>query len=323
MSFKVVMVDTIFPDFSIEQEVLNEIDANFVFVGDKDEDAIINLAKDADALVTVYAEITRNIIEKLEKCRIIVRCGIGVNNIDIQAATEKGIYVANVPDYCWDEVSDHAMALVLTLERKILLFDKKVKSGDWSHDGATPIYGLRGQTFGLVGFGNIPKMVAKKAQAFGFNVVAYDPFVAQEAADQYNVKMVSLEELLKVSDVISIHAPLTDDTYHMVNKDTLSLMKPTAYLVNTARGPIVDTEALYEALKDHKIAGAALDVLEVEPPTKVNPLLTLDNVILTPHAAFYSEASSINLRRLAFTEVVRVLKGGYPKNFVNKKQLSR
>ncbi|NSW92681.1 MAG: C-terminal binding protein [Firmicutes bacterium] len=319
MTYKVAMADTIFPDFSIEEEILKEINAELILAKDGGEEAILEIAKDADALVTVYAEITRNIIEKLEKCKIIVRCGIGVNNIDMQAASEKKIYVANVPDYCWDEVSDHALTLALALERKIFQLDKAVKSGEWNLNIAKPIFGLRGQTFGLVGFGNIPKQAARKAQAFGFKVVAYDPFVSQEVADELDVKMLTLEELLKDSDVVSIHAPLVDATYHMINRETIALMKPTAYLVNTARGPLVDTQALYEALRDKKIAGAALDVLEEEPLQKDNPLLSLENVILTPHAAFYSEASSDNLRRLAFTEVVRALKGGTPKNFVNRK----
>jgi D-3-phosphoglycerate dehydrogenase len=319
MPYKVAMADTIFPDFTVEENILKEVDAKLFLAKDKTEDAILEVAKDADALVTVYAEITRRIIEKLEKCKIIVRCGIGVNNIDIPAASEKGIYVANVPDYCWDEVSDHAITLALALERKIFLLDRQVKAGSWSVEEAKPIFGLSGQTFGLVGFGNIPKEVAKKAQVFGFKVIAYDPYVSQEVADKYNVKMVSLEELLKTSDVVSIHAPLVDATYHMINKEALELMKPTAFLVNTARGPLVDTKALYEALKCKKIAGAALDVLETEPPAKDDPLLTLDNIIITPHAAYYSETSSINLRKLAFAEVVRVLKGEYPKNFVNKK----
>lgn len=318
MAYKVAMADTIFPDLSIEEEILNEVGAQVYLAKAKSPEAILEVAKDADALVTVYAEITKEVIEKLEKCRVIVRCGIGVNNVDLQAASAKGIYVANVPDYCWDEVSDHTVALALALERKVLLLDKQVKAGKWNLDEFKPILGLRGQTFGLIGFGNIPKEVAKKAQVFGFKVVAYDPFVNQDAANEFNVEMKTLEELLQIADVVSVHAPLIDATYHMINKDTLGLMKPTAFLVNTARGPLVDTEALYEALRDKKIAGAALDVMEVEPPAKDNPLLTLENVILTPHAAFYSEASSLNLRKLAFKEVVRVIKGDKPKNFVNK-----
>lgn len=323
MAFKVVLADTISPDFEIEQNVLKEIDGELILSPSKEPTDIIELARDADALVTTYAKITREIIEKLEKCKIIVRTGIGFDNIDLKAASEKGIYVANVPDYCWDEVSDHAMTLILALQRKIFILDKEVKNGIWSYKKAEPILGLRGQTLGLVGFGNIPKTLATKAQAFGFNVIASDPFVTQEAADAYNVKMVPQDELVKISDVISLHAPLMDATYHTANEEFFNSMKESAFLVNTARGPLVDTDALYNALKDKKIAGAALDVMEVEPPATDNPLLSLDNIILTPHTAFYSEASSLNLRKLTFVEVVRVLKGEAPKNCVNRKMLAK
>jgi D-3-phosphoglycerate dehydrogenase len=323
MTFKIVMADSISPDLEIEKSVLKEIDGELILSPSKNPEDIIKLAKDADALVTTYAQITREIIEKMEKCKIIVRTGIGFDNIDIKAASEKGIYVANVPDYCWDEVSDHAMSLILALQRKILTLDKEVKNGNWSFEKAKPILGLRGQTLGLIGFGNIPKTLAKKAQAFGFNIVASDPFVTQEAADSYNVKMMPQEELIKISDVISFHAPLTDDTYHTANEEFFNLMKNSAFLINTARGPLVDASALYNALKGNKIAGAALDVMEIEPPVKDNLLLTLDNIILTPHTAFYSEASSLNLRKLAYEEVVRVLKGNTPKNCVNRKMLEK
>lgn len=319
MAFKVAMTDTIFPDFRIEEEVLKHVGATLYIAKDSSEQAIIEVAKDADALVTVFSDITSSIIEKLEKCRIIVRCGIGVNNIDIEAASKKRIYVANVPDYCWDEVSDHTIALTLALERKILQLDKQVKSGVWDVSAAKPIFSLRGQTFGLIGFGNIPRNISKKVKVFGFTVVASDPYVSQEVADKFDVKMVSQEELLRISDVVSIHAPLTNSTYHLINKDTLALMKSTAFLINTSRGPLVDTDALYKALKFKKIAGAALDVMEEEPPKKYDPIFTLDNVIITPHSAFYSEESSNALRKLAFEEVVRVLKGAVPKNLINKK----
>lgn len=322
MTFKVVMADTIFPDFSVENEVLKKIDGEVLISPSKNPEDIIVLAKDVDALVTVYAEITREIIESLEKCKIIVRCGIGFNNIDLEAASEKGIYVANVPDYCWDEVSDHAMALILALQRKVVLLNNEVKNGNWNLEKSVPILGLRGQVLGLVGFGNIPKTLAKKAQVFGFEIVASDPFVSQKMADEYNVKMVSLEELARISDVVSVHAPLMDSTYHMVNEDFLNSMKKSAFLINTARGALVDSNALYHALKDNKIAGAGLDVMEEEPATKDNPLLPFENLLITPHAAFYSEASSLNLRRLAFEEVVRVLEGNAPKNCVNRKMLA-
>jgi len=177
-----------------------------------------------------------------------------VNNIDIGAATKRGICVANVPDYCFDEVSDHAVALALALSRNIVIFDKKVKNKEWNHEGVKPILAMRGQTFGLVGFGNIPREVARKVKVFGFNVIAYDPYVKPEVAEEMGVKLEDLETLFKESDFISLHAPLTPETKHMVNEETLKMMKPTAFLINTARGPLVDEKALYKALKEKWIA---------------------------------------------------------------------
>ncbi len=323
MISKVVFTGTIFPDFEVEKEVLKQISSNLVVCENELEETIISDAKDCDALVTVYSQITENIINSMEKCKIIVRCGIGFNNIDIPAATNKGIFVVNVPDYCWDEVSDHTIALALALARKINIFDKKVKKGEWNHSGAVPILGLRGQTFGLVGFGNIPKMVAEKVKAFGFNIIAYDPYVSQAVADNHGVRLVSLEELYKESDFISLHAPLNDESYHMINKDTLALMKSTAFVINTARGGLINVDDLYVALKEGVIGGAGIDVLEQEPPSKDLPIYGLDNVIFTPHAAFYSEASSLRLREYAFKEVVRVLSGNNPKNLLNKEVLNK
>ncbi len=319
--FKVALVHTIFPKLDIEHEEVEKAGGELVVARDQTEEEMIKAVKDADAVVTTYAEVTENIINAAGKCRIIVRMGIGVNNIDIQAATKRGIYVANVPDYCFDEVSDHTLALALALSRKIVVFNRKVRNNEWNFEGATPILAMREQTFGLVGFGNIPKVVANKVKVFGFNVLAYDPYVKLETAEEMGVKLVDLETLLKESDFVSLHAPLTAETEHIINERTLKLMKPTAFLINTARGPLVDEKALYRALKEKWIAGAGLDVLEQEPPAGDNPLLTLDNIIITPHAAFTSDKAEVELRRKAMQEAVRGALGDKPRNWVNRKAM--
>jgi len=319
--YKVVILKTIFPDTKVEEEILKEINADLILIPSADEDTIIQHISDVDAIVTPYVQVTEKILEAAKKCKVVVRTGIGVDAIDIPAATRRGIYVANVPDYCFDEVSDHTLALVLALQRKINIISQKVKKGAWGVDEVKPIFGLKGQIYGLVAFGNIARVVAKKAQVFGFNIIATDPFIPPEEAKKFGVKLVEFDKLLEISDVISIHAPLSKSTYHMFNEETIGKMKSTAYLVNTSRGGLIDQRALYNALKSGKIAGAALDVMEEEPPKVDEPLLTLDNVIITAHIAYYSEASEIELRKRFSKEVVTVLKGGQPKNWVNRKEM--
>jgi len=211
---------------------------------------------------------------------------------------------------------------VLALERKINIFDKRLKRREWHLGQAKPIFRLKGQTHGIFGFGNMGRAVAKKAQAFGFNVIATDPFVSLMEARKFGVELVDFNRLLEISDATSIHAPLLKATYHVFNEEAISKMKDTAYLVNVARGGLVHQKALYNAVKCKKIAGAALDVMEREPPELDEALLTLDNVIITPHAVYYSQTSHIEVRKRALEEVVRVLKGGQPKNWINCKGMS-
>lgn len=319
--YKVIMTDTIFPDTTIENKVLEKINTTITLL--EDPSRIVEEGKDADALVVVYENITRKIIENLDRCKVIVRTGIGFNNIDVEAATEKGIYVVNVPNYCLDEVSDHTISLAFALLRKLHVYDRQAKKGEWNLAGGKPIYRFSSQTFGLIGFGSIPKMVAKKLQAFGFNLVAVDPYVTQEEADKYGVTLLSFDEVLQSSDVVSVHAPLADATYHLINERAFELMKDSAILINTARGPIVDTQALIHALQYNQIAGAGIDVVETEPPKDELELLKLNNAIITPHAAFYSEDSEVNLRSFALEKVVRVLTGNTPKHPVNRELVDR
>jgi D-3-phosphoglycerate dehydrogenase len=256
----------------------------------------------------------------LTRCRVIGRFGIGVDNVDIPAATKAGIVVTRVPDYCLDEVSDHTMALLLALVRKIPSSNTRTQSGRWEMRAVVPIHRLRGTVLGLVAFGQIPQLVAPKAQAFGIRVVTHDPFVSKEVVEHAHVEQVEFEELLKISDYISIHAPLLPATRHLFNADVFRRMKPTAYLINTARGPIVDEAALAAALDQGHLAGAALDVMEQEPPSG-SPLFGRDNVIITPHTSFYSEESLVDLQSKAAEDVVRVLSGQAPRNPVNPEAL--
>jgi len=255
-------------------------------------------------------------IGQMPRCRVISRFGIGVDNVDIGAATSAGIVVTRVPDYCLDEVSDHALTLLLALARKIPFANARVQAGRWEMPAVVPLHRLRGSVLGLVGFGRIPQLVAPKAQAFGFRVVAFDPYVPAEVFARAGVASVDFAELLKVSDFVSIHCPLSPETRGLFGADAFRRMKPSAGVVNTARGPIVDEAALAVALDRGQLAGAALDVMSEEPPVN-SPLLGRDNVVLTPHVSFYSEESLVELQTKAAQEVVAVLSGRAPRNAVN------
>ncbi len=296
--------------------MLAKAGAELRLAADSTPEAILQVVRDADALLTTYAKIPAELIGQMTKCRIIARFGIGVDNVDIPAATAHGIVVTRVPDYCLDEVSDHAMALLLSLVRKIPSSNVRTHAGRWEMKAVTPIHRLRGRVLGLLAFGQIPQLLAPKAKAFGLRVVTYDPYVPDAVLQSAGVERVDFDELVRISDYISIHTPLLPATHHLFNADVFDRMKPTAYLINTARGPIVDEAALADALDRGRIAGAALDVMEKEPPVG-SPLLGRDNVILTPHTSFYSDESLIDLQTKAAEEVYRVLTGQPPRNPVN------
>ncbi len=319
---KVVISDHVFPSLDLERAELDKIGAVLVQSPGIKEGDIISVAADADALIVCYAEITREIINSLKNCKIIARCGIGINNINLEAATQQGIKVTNVPDYCIDEVSDHALALLLALARKIPALDRTVKRGGWSFDAYRPMYRLNGKILGLVGFGKIAMEVAKKAKPLGFRILIYDPYVSSEVFKKHEVEFLPLAEILRQADFVSLHAPLTAETRHLISSEELQAMKKTAYLINTSRGLLIDEVALYLALKENWIAGAALDVLASEELDPANPLLKLENLVLTPHAAFYSEESTMELRTKTIDEVVRALTGRPPRNLVNRELLA-
>lgn len=318
----VAVADIVFPNLNQARAVLSKIGAELRMASEATPEAILQVSRDADALLVTYAKITAEMIRQMKNCRIVSRFGIGVDNVDLAAATEAGIVVTKVPDYCLDEVSDHAMALLLAAARKIPFSNAQVHAGQWQMKSAVPIHRLRGSVLGLVGFGRIPQLVAPKGKAFGFRVVAYDPYIPANVFAQAGVESVSFDELLKISDFVSIHTPLMPETNRLFRAETFQKMKPTAYLVNTARGPIVDEADLARALDAGQLAGAALDVMTKEPPTG-SPLLGRANVILTPHTSFYSEESLIDLETKAAEEVVRVLSKQPPRNPVNPEVLKR
>src|SRR6266478_2028473 len=312
----VAVSDSVFPNLNPAGEVLSRIGAELLLAEASTPQAILRVASGADALLVTYAKITAEMIGQMTRCRIIARFGIGVDNVDIAAATNASIVVTRVPDYCIDEVSDHTMALLLALARKIPFANSGAHAGRWEIPGLVPIHRLRGSVLGLVGFGRIPQLVAPKAKAFGIRVVAFDPYVPSDVFTRAGVERVDFSDLVKISDYISIHSPLMPETHHLFNAEVFRKMKPGAVIVNTSRGPVVDESALAKALDAGQLAGAALDVLEMEPPTS-SPLFGRDNVILTPHTSFYSVEALEELQTKAAEEVVRVLSGQPPRNPVN------
>jgi len=278
--------------------------------------------------VAQYSTISARVIAELDDCRVIARYGTGVDIVDVDAATRHNILVTNVPnDWCENEVADHAMALLLAVARKINVYDRATRSGTWRWQSGEPIHRLRGSVLGLLSFGSIARAVANRAAGFGMRITAHDPYMADEKIAAAGAAAVTFEEVVTESDCLVIQAPLTPETHHLFDERVLRRMKPTAILVNTARGPIVDDRALYRALSEGWIAGAGLDDIE-EEPAKVrdwrpdNPLFGLENVVITPHAAYYSEESIATVRRFAADEVVRVLTGRPPLSPVNGDMLA-
>jgi len=315
--FFVAVADSVFPNLEPATQVLSQIGAELQLAADSSPESVMKLAADADAVLVTYAKINADMIRQMKKVRIISRFGIGVDNVDLDAATQKGIVVTKVPDYCIDEVSDHAMALLLSAVRKIPMGSDQVHAGTWKMPNFVPIHRLRDSVLGLVGFGRIPQLVVPKAKSFGMRVVAFDPFLPPEVFQNLGVERVELDELLTISDYVSIHSPLTPETKGMFNEAAFKKMKKGSYLVNTARGPIIDEAALAAAVDSGHIAGAALDVMTNEPPVN-SPLIGKRHVIITPHTSFYSEESLVELQTKAAQEVANVLTDKAPRNPVNQ-----
>lgn len=323
MSHKIAVSQADFPDADIEKQVFDEAGIDDVTVGSAEtEDELIDLAEGADGLLVQYAEVTESVLDTLSDLKIVSRYGIGVDNIDVPTAAERDVAVSNVPSYCEEEVASHALSLLFTLARRTAQYDKAIKSGTWDWKIGRPIEPLTDKTVGFAAFGKIPRTFAELAEGFDFEYVTYDPYLDESDVADHPVSLVNFETLLAESDVISIHAPLVDETHHMFDADAFEQMDSSAFLINTARGPIVDEDALYEALESGKIAGAGLDVME-EEPTHESPLFDRDDVALTPHVAWYSEASLDELRRKAAENVTRYLDGESPHGFINSGEVDR
>ncbi len=314
----VVVTDYEFPDLDLERTLVEEAGLRFVAARTRTPDEIVAACAGADGIINQYAQLTADVIARLPRTRVISRYGIGLDTIDVAAATEAGIVVANVPDGSLDDVADHAAGMILGLARGLGRHDRAMRAGGWDYAAAGPLLRLRGRVLGLVGFGQIPRRLATRMQAFGMTVLATDPHTDAAVAADAGVEFVGPAELYRRADVVSVHAPLTPLTTGLVDAAALAAMKPTAYLVNTARGPVVDEAALLHALTTGGIAGAGLDVFAAEPIAPDHPLRGLDQVLLSPHCAWYSVDSEVEIRSKTVRNVIDVLCGRAPAYPVNR-----
>ena len=318
MNRRVLVTDYAWPSVDIERELLAQVGAELVVpVGDSPEE-LVDLAPDVDAILSNWKRLPIAALDAAPRCIAVSRYGIGLDNIPVDHATQLGIVVTNVPDFCVDEVSDHTMALVLACSRRIVPFVRAhLGRGLGRKKWRRGMQRLRGQTLGLIGYGRLARAVAEKAVPFGLSVLAYSPRIASHELGSGVSGTESLEELLRESDYVSLHAPATAQSRGMIDEAALRLMKPTAYLINTGRGALIDEEAVSRAVREHWIAGAALDVLTTEPPPPVHPLMGVPEIIVTPHVAYYSEQAIADLQRRAASHVVSALSGQLPPHIVN------
>jgi D-3-phosphoglycerate dehydrogenase len=322
--FRVAMTDNDYGEeaLDIQRRIYSEIDADFQVARCKSEDQALEWLRDADIVVNEhFSPINRRIIQSLERCKAIIRTGVGVESIDVDAATEFGIAVINIPAYCVDEVSDHTLALILALARHLKRLDLSVSEGTWDFKSAGETLRLRGRTLGLLGFGKIARRLVPKAKVLGLQVIACDPYVDPNLIYACQVQPVSFDQLLKGSDFISIHCPLTHETWGIFDESAFRAMKEGTVIVNTSRGAIIKTRALIQALDCGWIAGAGIDTLEGEPPGSDHPLYSYHNVILTPHFAWHSREALIELHTTMAEEGCRVLTGRRPLSCVNPQVL--
>jgi D-3-phosphoglycerate dehydrogenase len=320
--YKMLMDTHDWDSIEIEKAILAEVGCEVLPLEFSNDEELIEAIREADALLPRYVNIKRHHIEAMQRCKIIARSGVGVDIVDVEAATEHGIWVTNVPSYCEEEVADHAAALILACLRKLPIYHQAVKQGVWKWQTGKQIIRMSQATFGLIGFGKIGRLLWQRIKGFGCRGVIYDPYIPADLISREGAHAVDLEMLLRTADIVHVQCPLTSETYHLIGERELRMMKPTAILTNAARGPIIDDQALYRALRDGRIAMAGLDDLEEEPakvrnwkPT--NPLLELPNVIVTPHTAWYSEQSVEDVKRISASEIARVLSGQRPLYPVN------
>jgi D-3-phosphoglycerate dehydrogenase len=317
MKYKAVITDYVWPNLDIETKILNENDIEVVDCKNKNDQELKIELEDADAMLFCFREISAELLEVASRCKVASRYGIGVDNIDINKCTELGIVVTNIPDYCLEEVSDHAIAMILSLNRRINDHSNMVKNGGWYDLNLNiPVQRLSESTLGIVGFGRIGRTIASRVSALGIKSIAFDPLLNDgEIID--NVEIVSFEKLLKVSDFITVHVPLNEQTHHLFSDNEFNQMKNNAILVNCARGGLVDENAASNALLKGQIGGIGLDVIEDTSKSPSSPLFSNENVIITPHTAFFSKASNEELQKRTAEEIVRVIKNEKPQNFIN------
>jgi D-3-phosphoglycerate dehydrogenase len=317
MTTKVLITDYVWPSTDPEREVLEAAGIELVIAPDASESTLADLAQDVDAIMFCFAQVTGKVLEAATKCKIAARYGIGVDNLDIPKATELGMVVTNVPDYCMDEVTDHALGMILSLNRRLVPHTRAVVAGGWNDVVLNePMHRTRGATLGIVGFGRIGRSLAAKAVGFGMNILTFDPLI-EAGTEVDGASAVSLDELLRKSDFVSLHVPLIPATENMISAPELAKMKPGSIIVNCSRGGLIDEDALAASLASGHTAGAGLDVVEPTPPDPSSALLKQENVIITPHTAFFSQASTLELERRTAQEVIRVLNGETPENWIN------
>lgn len=316
---KIVVIEPGYLNYSAEENILQDWDPQFVVVpANASLEEKLRQVSNADAIMVREATVSRPMIEAMQQCRVIVHYGVGVDNIDSQAAKEKGIYVANVPDYGSEDVAEHALALLLAATRRIATRNRDVRDGQWGIGQREPMFRLAGKILGVVGFGRISRCFVQKASGFGFKrILVVDPLLTDEQASQAGVTRVNLDTLCREADFISLHAPLTPDTHHLIGEAELAKMKPSAVLVNTSRGGLIDEQALINALLQKRIFAAGLDVFESEPLSAKSPLLQMDNTLCTDHTAWFTEESVVELQSKAAHEVRRAFEGEHPLNWVN------
>jgi D-3-phosphoglycerate dehydrogenase / 2-oxoglutarate reductase len=314
---RAIITDHGFPNVDQERDIITRAGFDLVVAQCKTPEEVIASCHDADALIVQWAPITQAVIESLKHCKVIVRYGIGVDNVDLKAAAAHGIPVCNVPDYCINEVADHTLSLALALARQVPQTDKVVRSGVWKITPPNPFPAFRDTIFATAGFGRIARAVLERAKPFGFKLAAYDPFVEAKTFESTGIRCLSREELFKEAGILSLHLPFTQETTHFINREQLGSMRSASIVVNTARGGLIDTVALAETLAAGKIAGAGLDVFETEPLPNDHPLRQCPNALLTSHTAWYSGGSVPELQRKVAEEVVRGLTGGWLVNVLN------
>lgn len=312
-SNKVYILNFEYEDLSFERDLLAGAGLELVPAHCPTEEDVALTAADAVGIINVYAPIGERAASALQQCKVIVRPGVGYDMIDVAACRRHGIEVCHVPDYCTDEVSDHALALVMALQRKIYAHDRNVRKGQWNYQLVGSVHRLRLLTLGLIGFGRIGRLFASKMRALTSSIVAYDPYLPDAVFDEAGVRRVELDELFAGSDIISLHSPLTPENHHIISSESIDKMAKRPILVNVSRGGLIDTEALIAALGSGQVSGAGLDVLESEPHVP-DELLGFENVILTPHTAMFSEEAMLEDRTRAVEEVIRVVKGEPPRN---------